>query len=110
MKPTDIRESIELCTESGWSAYDVFLDSPVDKAVIVRLGTLGTMTYLGMLRQPFYRVEEAYYMIKGLEGDHKLRVAMLNGKEEILERVCRILEAEDETQGRTENADRSSDG
>lgn len=92
MKVTSVRESIELCTESGWSAYDLALDGKVDKGKIEELGTLGTLTYLGMLQQPFYRIEQPLYMIKGLEGADQLRVAMLAGEEEILDRVKEILE------------------
>lgn len=92
MKITDTRESIELCTESGWSAYDITVDAPMDKETIHRLGALGVLTYLGMLKQPFYRIEEQYHMIKGIEGESKLRVAMLIGCEEILEEVRKILE------------------
>lgn len=92
MKVTSVRESIELCTESGWSAYDLALDGKVDKGKIEELGTLGTLTYLGMLQQPFYRIEQPLYMIKGLEGADQLRVAMLVGEEEILDRVREILE------------------
>ena len=84
MRVTDRRESIELCTESGWQAYDLILDGQMDRDTILRLGKL---TYLEMLKQPFYRIEQNYYMIKGLEGADRLRVAMLTGHEEILERV-----------------------
>ena len=42
MKVISVRESIELCTESGWSAYDLILDGKVDKGKIEELGTLGT--------------------------------------------------------------------
>lgn len=87
MKVTDRRESIELCTESGWQAYDLILDGQMDRDTIFRLGKLGDLTYLEMLKQPFYRIELNYYMIKGLEGADRLRVAMLTGHEEILERV-----------------------
>ncbi len=87
MRVTDRRESIELCTESGWQAYDLILDGQMDRDTILRLGKLGDLTYLEMLKQPFYRIEQNYYMIKGLEGADRLRVAMLGGYEEILERV-----------------------
>lgn len=92
MKVVEQRESIELCTESGWYAYDLMTDEAVGRTHIEKLGTLGTMTYLGMLSKPFYRIEEQYFMIKGLEGECTLRVAMLSGQEEILDRVRKILE------------------
>lgn len=92
MKVTDRKESIELCTESGWSAYDLFVDGEITEEEIRRLGVLGDLTYLGMLSQPFYRIEQQYYMIKGLEHEKKLRVAMLGGQEAILEQVQELLE------------------
>ncbi len=92
MKVTDKRESIELCTESGWQAYDLVLDGEMDRDTILRLGHLGDLTYLEMLRQPFYRIEQNYYMIKGLQGADRLRVAMLGGHEAILERVQEVIE------------------
>lgn len=96
MKVTDTRESIELCTESGWSAYDVAVDEEINKETVERLGALGDMTYLGMLKQPFYRIEQPYYMIKGLEGERSLRVAMLGGHEAVLQTVYQILERKNE--------------
>lgn len=92
MKVISVRESVELCTESGWSAYDMILDEKMDKETIKKLGALGDLTYLGMLKQPFYRIEQPYYMIKGLEGADRLRTAMLAGHEEILERVRETIE------------------
>lgn len=92
MKVISVKESVELCTESGWSAYDMALDAGMDRETIIRLGSLGDLTYLEMLKQPFYRIEQAYYMIKGLEGSNTLRVAMLGGHEAILERVTELLQ------------------
>ncbi len=91
MKVIAVKESIELCTEAGWSAYDMFLDGKMDRETILKLGALGDLTYLEMLKQPFYRIEQNYYMIKGLEGADSLRTAMLTGHEEILERVKEII-------------------
>ncbi len=91
MKVLDRRESVELCTESGWSAYDMILDGKMDRETILELGKLGDLTYLEMLKQPFYRIEQNFYMIKGLQGADRLRVAMLMGHEEILERVEQVI-------------------
>lgn len=92
MKVLEQRASLELCTESGWYAWDLITEQPVTREVIEALGKLGTLTYLGMLNKPFYRIEEKYHMIKGLEGERTLRVAMLEGKEEILDKVTDMLE------------------
>lgn len=91
MRVISVKESVELCTESGWSAYDMVLDGIMDRETIEKLGKLGDLTYLGMLKQPFYRIEQPYYMIKGLEGADRLRTAMLAGHEEILERVKEMM-------------------
>lgn len=92
MKVLQKRESMELCTEAGWYAYDLTTDEPISKPDIEALGSLGIMTYLGMLSKPFYRIEAQYHMIKGLEGENTLRVAMLAGREEIVSRVEAVLE------------------
>lgn len=81
-----------MCTESGWSAYDMFLDEEMDRETILRLGKLGDLTYLEMLKQPFYRIEREFYLIKGLQGADRLRVSMLDGHEEILERVKNVIQ------------------
>ena len=91
MKVLDRRESVELCTESGWSAYDMILAGKMDRETILEMGKLGDLTYLEMLKQPFYRIEQNFYMIKGLQGADRLRVAMLMGHEEILERVEQVI-------------------
>ena len=51
MKVISVKESVELCTESGWSAYDMTLDAEMDRDTIIRLGSLGDLTYLEMLKQ-----------------------------------------------------------
>ena len=92
MKVTGERESLELCTEAGWSAVDLLTDEPVGREVILKLGRLGTLTYLGMLRQPFYRVENRFWLVKGLEGEKTLRVSMAGGEEDIVRQVKECLE------------------
>ena len=92
MKVTGERESVELCTEAGWSAVDLMTDEPVDRETVLKLGKLGTLTYLSMLRQPFYRVESNFWLVKGLEGEKTLRVSMAGGEEDIIRRVRDCLE------------------
>ena len=89
------RESIELCTEAGWSAYDLLTDEPVGREDIMRLGQLGTLTYLSSLKQPFYRVEGRHWLIKGLEGKKVLRVSMADTEEQILRHTYDQLEETD---------------
>lgn len=94
MRVIEVRESLEPCEEAGWAAYDMILDTQMDEETIGRLGDLGALTYLGMLKQPFYRVEQPYYMIRGLKGARHLRVSMLRGEEEILGAVKQLLNGE----------------
>ena len=69
-------ESPEPCEEAGWVAYDYTLDSPMRRDDILRLRTLGALAYLEKLRQPFYKVENNHYLIKGLEGKETLRIGI----------------------------------
>lgn len=93
MKIDKIQESIELCTEAGWYAYDFHMERPVDRDVILALGSLGEMTYLSMLKQPFFRIERRYMMIKGLQGQSRFRVAMYKEEEEnVLQEVKKLVE------------------
>lgn len=94
MRVIEVRESLEPCEEAGWAAYDMILDTGMDRETIVRLGDLGVLTYLGMLKQPFYRIEQPYYMIRGLEGARHLRVSMLRGEEEIMDAVRKLISEE----------------
>ena len=91
MRVIEVRESLEPCEEAGWAAYDMILEGEMDRETIVRLGDLGALTYLGMLKQPFYRVEQPYYMLRGLEGARHLRVSMLRGEEEIMDAVRKLI-------------------
>lgn len=95
MKVISVDESMELCTEAGWFAYDITVDKPITRECIKGLGKLGDLTYLSMLKQPFYRIENHYHMLKGLEGECRLRVAMLGGEESILDEVYQILQQEE---------------
>ncbi len=92
MKVIKKEESSELCTEASWIAYDLFLDEAVNEKLIRKLGNLGSLLYLSGLKEPFYRIENRYHMIKGLEGKNQLRVAMLVGEEAIIDRVTEIIE------------------
>ena len=93
MKVMDIKESSELCTEACWIAYDLILDKEINGDVIRKLGDLGSLLYLSGLKEPFYRIENRLFMIKGIEGKKNLRVAMLIGEEQILETVKQIVES-----------------
>ena len=75
MKITEIRESAETCSEAGWYAYDFYTEGPLTDNDIVRMRHLGSFLYLSMLKNPFFKVEGEYFLIKGVKGDSRFRVA-----------------------------------
>ena len=81
MKITGKRPSREKCSESGWFATDYLMDAPIDREFILKLKSLGGFVYLDMLKQPFFKIENNYYMIKGIEGNDYFRIAV-HGKHE----------------------------
>lgn len=92
MKILDIRESRERCAESGWFAYDFILAGQVEKEMILGLKPLGNLTYLPMLKKPFFKVESNYYFLKGMEKDDYIRVAVHDKHRSELEVVKTFLE------------------
>ena len=68
MKIIGKQPSREKCAESGWFAWDYLLDEPVEREFILKLRPLGGFTYLDMLKQPFFKIDSDYYMIKGIQG------------------------------------------
>ena len=64
MKIIGKQPSREKCAESGWFAWDYLLDEPVEREFILKLRPLGGFTYLDMLKQPFFKIDSDYYMIK----------------------------------------------
>ena len=81
MKITGKQPSREKCAESGWFATDYLVDMPIDREFILKLKPLGGFVYLDMLKQPFFKIENDYYMIKGIEGNNYFRIAV-HGKHE----------------------------
>lgn len=75
MKITSITRSPEPCVEAGWQAEQYYLERPVSVDFIRGLRPLGSLVFLSALSQPFFKVENQHYMIKGLLGDTSIRVA-----------------------------------
>lgn len=92
MKIIDRIPSRERCAESGWYAWDLLLERPMDDAFIRALRPLGGFVYLTMLARPFFKVEAQYYFIKGLKGDDFLRVATHDGHRDELARIEAFVE------------------
>ncbi len=84
--------SPEPCEEAGWSAYDYLLDKPMEQEDILRLRPLGAFSYLPQLRQPFFKVENDHFLVKGLQGQASVRVGVHREHRDELTRVEAALE------------------
>lgn len=92
MKVIDRIPSRERCAEAGWYAWDFILEGPMDDAFIRALRPLGSFVYLPMLAKPFFKIESAYCLIKGLRGDDFMRVAVHNDHRDELVEIEAFLE------------------
>lgn len=91
MRLLDKHNSWEPCTESGWIAYDYLLETPLLLEDILSLQKIGALTYLRMLRKPFFKLEMDYVHIKGTEGEKVLRMAAHMGHMEQLEKMEKMM-------------------
>ena len=76
MKITNIFRSPEPCTEAGWLAFQYELEHPINLDFILSLRPLGSFIFLKTLAQPFFKIQNHHYMIKGLLNDTSIRVAV----------------------------------
>ena len=93
MKILGKQPSREKCAESGWFATDYLLDAPIDRAFILSLRPLGSFVYLDMLKEPFFKIENDYYMIKGVQGKDYFRIAVHGKHEDELDVYKRQVES-----------------
>lgn len=93
MKILGKQPSREKCAESGWFATDYLLDEPIDKAFILSLRPLGSFVYLDMLKEPFFKIENDYYMIKGVQGKDYFRIAVHGKHEDELQKLEEFLDS-----------------
>ena len=91
MKILGKQPSREKGAESGWFATDYLLDAPIDRAFILSLRPLGSFVYLDMLKEPFFKIENDYYMIKGVQGKDYFRIAVHGKHEDELQRLEEFL-------------------
>ena len=56
-----------------------------------RLRPLGSFVYLDMLKEPFFKIENDYYMIKGVQGKDYFRIAVHGKHEDELQRLEEFL-------------------
>ena len=93
MTITAITESREPCAEAGWFAYDWYLEEPVSRDFILALRPLGSLLLLESLIQPFFKVENHYYIIKGVLNDDHIRVAVHREHNDLQEKIKRHIGA-----------------
>lgn len=91
IKITGYEESRERCSESGWFAYDYLLEEPMSKEDVVKLRPLGSFLFMPMLKQPFFKIENNYYIIKGIQGEDHFRIAVHKDYLEKVEEIKGIL-------------------
>lgn len=92
MKILKIEESREMCTEAGWYAYDFFLEREMSKEDIYGLKALGEgFVYLESLKNPFYKIEDRLFMVKGTEGKAELRFSAYKEYEETIKEKLELL-------------------
>lgn len=85
------RNSREPCTESGWIAFDYLLETQILPEDILSLQNAGALTYMRLLKKPFFKVESDYFHIKGTEREKVLRIAVHMGHMEQLEQLERMV-------------------
>ena len=90
MKIIGKQPSREKCAESGWFAWIIFWMNG-RAGIILKLRPLGGFTYLDMLKQPFFKIDSDYYMIKGIQGNDYFRIAVHGKHEDQLEELERTI-------------------
>ncbi|MBP5387333.1 MAG: hypothetical protein J6Y97_08135 [Prevotella sp.] len=91
MRIISITPSPEPCAEAGWHASQYLLDGTVTRELVMTLQPLGSMLLMDTLRQPFFKIESHHYMLKGLLGDHSIRVAVHRDHEEETNLIKQLL-------------------
>ena len=71
-----ITQSPEPCVEAGWHASQYYLEKPLTRDFVLSLRSLGSLLLMDKLQQPFFKIENHHYMIKGILGLDSLRVAV----------------------------------
>ena len=91
MRIISITPSPEPCAEAGWHASQYLLDGTLTRELVMALRPLGSLLLMDNLRQPFFKIESHYYMLKGLLGDHSIRVAVHQDHEEETNLIKQLL-------------------
>ena len=70
---------------------DFVLEGTVDEPLLHRMEGFGTLLLLRDLREPFYKIESAGMIIRGILGHNVMRVALPRESIERLDEVEEIL-------------------
>ena len=69
-----LERSAEDCQQAGWIAIDVIFSCTIFSEQIIKWGGLGELVYLQSLKEPFFRIANREFLIKGFEGRDRIRV------------------------------------
>lgn len=90
---TNITRSPEPCTEAGWLAFQYELEHPVSRDFIIALRPLGSFIFLESLAQPFFKIQNHHYMIKGLLNATSIRVAVHKDHQDEQQPIKQLIES-----------------
>ena len=90
---TNITRSPEPCTEAGWLAFQYELEHPVSRDFIIALRSLGSFIFLESLAQPFFKIQNHHYMIKGLLNATSIRVAVHTDHQDEQQPIKQLIES-----------------
>ena len=90
---TNITRSPEPCTEAGWLAFQYELELPVSRDFIIALRPLGSFIFLESLAQPFFKIQNHHYMIKGLLNATSIRVAVHKDHQDEQQPIKQLIES-----------------
>lgn len=93
MNITNIHRSPEPCTEAGWLAFQYELEHHVNRDFIMALRPLGSFIFLDTLAQPFFKIQNHHYMIKGLLNDTSIRIAVHRDHQDEQEPIKQLIES-----------------
>lgn len=87
MKIVKIEKSFESCQQAGWHGVDVYFDESVEEEQVLGWSKLGRMVYMKQLKQPFYKISNKSYLIRGITGNNYLRIGSTASYEQMLEKT-----------------------
>ena len=93
MNIVKVTRSFEACAEAGWFGYDIHLECPVDETSVKALYSLGKMTFMKQLKNPFFVVRADKFLVRGVLGNSFVRAGIAQNDPETLDFVLETLRA-----------------